>query len=198
MIKYIGFYVYHRSCQLWSPVTVRSRCSRYGTAVLNGDRLRTAKRDDAYVPLPLPLAKDRSQHHPTSRPPPRPCGGVYDRTTSSRGVCHLREGTTRSQDEKNPPRHASYAVVVVSEQRILRTAGQPIWLLLSKLTLATLFTGRDSTRGSDQEVFKISRVGSGRVGSGRAGSGRVESGYKVFKNSTLRVRSGKVRSSRAR
>ena len=48
---------------------------------------------------------------------------------------------------------------------------------------ARLFTGHDPARGPGQEVFKISRVGSGRVGSGRVrryskshGSGRVESG----------------------
>ena len=78
------------------------------------------------------------------------------------------------------------------------------------LLLPRAFTGRDPSRGSGQEVFKISRgessrvkvfefsrvrsgrvgsgrVGSGRVGSGRVGSGRVGSGW---------VGSGRVRSGR--
>ena len=59
-----------------------------------------------------------------------------------------------------------------------------------------LFTSRDPTRVSSQEVIKsrgssgvgsegvieISQDGSGRVGLGRVGSGRVGSGHEVFKS----------------
>ena len=45
--------------------------------------------------------------------------------------------------------------------------------------------------GSGQEVFEISRDGSGRVGSGRVGSGRVGSGRVGVRSfSNLAVRDG--------
>ena len=62
--------------------------------------------------------------------------------------------------------------------------------LLLRRTLELLFMGHDPTRGSRQEVFKISRV---RSGSGREvpRSSRVESGrVKSFSNMTGRIGSG--------
>ena len=47
---------------------------------------------------------------------------------------------------------------------------------------AGLFTGHDPTRGSGQEGFKMSRVGSGRYVLKSRGSGWVGSGQDILKS----------------
>ena len=85
--------------------------------------------------------------------------------------------------ESNEKEGARAAVELMYSDRKYKVKGTFRWpqypqkhrIFPIKLVYAGLFTGHDPTRGSTQEVFKISWVGSGRVGSGRVGSGRVGS-----------------------